>query len=401
MESRLLSLPALQAIGRLSYSWYLWHWPVLLIAPYALGSAPDAWLNVVLASAALLAAALTYALVENPARHLAALRDRPWRGIGAGAALSVLSAGLCALLTVVASWAGGTSAYRAQTITAADFDVRTLPRVVADSVDAPAVPSNLTPTLAKAAKDKPQLYRDGCDGGVHNTEVKTPCAYGDLSSPTTVVLFGDSHAGHWAPALERIGVVKHLKLVVVTKSACHAADVRIFLNTLNRTFDECVTWRRAAWRRIRDLRPAMVVMVSTAQGGVLPGIADAQQDRAWTDAWMRSIDAVSAPGTQVYYVNDTPWQPGIVPDCLSAHLDDPQSCARSRAAGLLQPKRRQMIIDQARERGARVIDPVPWFCTETACPVVVGNVLVYKDRHHMTATYSRLLAPLLLAAMTS
>ncbi len=400
VPSGLLAAAPLQGIGRLSYSWYLWHWPFLVVAPFALGVEPGVWLNVLLAAAAFVAAMVTYALVENPARHLPALRERPWRGIAAGAALSVLSAGLCLLITVVATQAQGGSTYRARSITASSFDVRELPQVVADSVNAPAVPSNLTPKLAKASSDKPQLYRDGCSGDLTDAEVKTPCTYGDPTSATTVVLFGDSHAGHWFPALERVAQERRWKLVVVSKSACHAADVLIYLDTLKRNFTECRTWRDAAFRRIRALKPAMVVMASTAQGGVLPGVPDAEQDTAWTDAWMRSVDAVRTSGAQVYYVNDTPWHGTIVPECLSAHLDDPQACARPRAAALLAPARRQSVMQAARARGATIVDPVPWLCTATACPVVIGNVLVYKDRHHLTTVYSRLLAPLLSAALT-
>jgi peptidoglycan/LPS O-acetylase OafA/YrhL len=398
--SGLLAAAPLQGIGRLSYSWYLWHWPCLIIAPYALGAQPAVWLKVLIAAAAFVAAMLTYALVENPARQLAGLRDQPWRGIGAGATMSVLSASLCLLITAAATYADGASTYRARSITTATFDVRELPHIIADSVDAPAVPANLTPKLAKAAADKPQLYRDHCSGDLTDAGVKTPCAYGDLTSATTIVLFGDSHAGHWFPALERVAQERHWKLVVLSKSACHAADVLIYLDALKRNFTECTTWRAAAFARIRALKPAMVVLASTAQGGVLPGVPAAGQDAAWTQAWLRSVDAVRASGARVVYLNDTPWHGTIVPECLSAHLDDPQACARSRQAALLVPRRRQLVMDAARARGARIIDPVPWFCTAMACPVVVGNVLVYKDRHHMTTVYSRLLAPLLSAALT-
>jgi hypothetical protein len=139
-------------------------------------------------------------------------------------------------------------------------------------------------------------------------------------------------------------------------------------------------------------------MVSSAQGGELA--VAGSQDEAWTAAWMRSIDRVRASGAKVFYINDTPWQGTIVPDCLSAHLDDPQRCTRSAADAILQPTRRRMIMDGARARGVTVIDPLPWICTATACPGVIGNILVYKDRHHLSTEYSRLLAPLLLARIT-
>jgi hypothetical protein len=108
---------------------------------------------------------------------------------------------------------------------------------------------------------------------------------------------------------------------------------------------------------------------------------------------------VSAPGTRVYFVNDTPWQAGNVPDCLSAHLDDPQACTRSRAQAVQLTDRRRLVARTARAAGATVIDPLPWFCTATTCPVIVGNVLVYKDQHHITTAYSRLLAPLFAARL--
>jgi peptidoglycan/LPS O-acetylase OafA/YrhL len=149
----LLGLPVLQGIGRLSYSWYLWHWPVLLIAPYALGRTLGGWANVLAALGALVLAALTYALVENPVRHLATLRERPWRGIAAGAAVSAVSAGLCALITVTAAQAGGVSDYRAQPLTGA----ARLRQAIAARVAMPAVPTNHNPKLAGASKHKPPL----------------------------------------------------------------------------------------------------------------------------------------------------------------------------------------------------------------------------------------------------
>jgi peptidoglycan/LPS O-acetylase OafA/YrhL len=393
-----LGVPVLQGIGRLSYSWYLWHWPVLLIAPFAAGRPLAVWENVVVAGGALVLAAMTYALVENPVRHLAALRDRPWRGLGAGAAISVLAAALCVLVGFTSTHVSGPSSYRASALNPGTFAIHRLPQVIAGSVDLPAVPANLTPKLAAATKDKPRYYREGCSGDFADAEVKKPCAYGDLSSPTTVVLFGDSHAGHWFPALEAVAVRERWKLVVVTKSACSAADTLIHLEQLKREFTECVQWRKDALVHIRSLRPAKVVMASTYPSIKLLGVTGSQ-DQAWAAAWRRSVNEVSAPGTEVYFVNDTPWQAGPTPDCLSAHLDDPSACVRDRKSAVALPGRRELVEDTARAAGARIIDPVPWFCTATKCPPVIGNILVYRDQHHVTTAYSRLLAPLLAEAL--
>ncbi|MEU7906918.1 acyltransferase family protein [Actinoplanes sp. NPDC049118] len=386
----LLALPVLQVIGLLSYSWYLWHWPALLIAPYAFGHELATWENVAVALGALLLAGLTYALVENPARHLVALRARPWRGIGSGALLSLTSVGLCLLIAGTAPRVAETSTYRAAPLTDVDLLQQSLARAAA----LPSVPRNLTPTLEKAIRDRPRIYPDKCSAAFDDPEVQTPCAYGDLSSTETVVLFGDSHAGHWFPALETIARQRSWKLVVVIKSACSAADTLIYQTTLKREFTECVQWRRAAWQHIRSLAPSAVVMASTVPSAEALRVTGTQ-DQAWTDGWRRSVEAVSRPGTRVYFVNDTPWQSGPVPDCLSANPDDPQACARNRATAVHLAERREQVMAAVRAEGATVIDPLPWFCTPARCPVIVGNLLVYKDQHHITTAYSRFLAPLL------
>jgi len=370
--SRLLDAAPLQAIGRLSYSWYLWHWPFL-----AFGGGP----KLVLAAGALVAAALTYALVENPVRRL---RLPARRTVAAGLAVTVLAAG--AYLALYRTAAEPTSSYAAPVLSS--LHPAALGRPV------PVVPGNLTPALTKATADRSRPYRDGCASGFTDATIRKPCAYGDLASTTTVVLFGDSHAGAWFPAVEAIALRRGWKLVVVTKSACSAASVRIYQAKLNRPFDECVRWRESAWDYIGSLGPAAIVMTSAAAGGDLAD-RTADPDATWIAGWTRSAELLARTGARLYLIEDTPYQLSDVPECLSAHRWSPAACAVDRASALPHAARRDRIGDALRRRGVTTIDPTPWFCTATACPVIVGNVLVYRDASHLTATYARLLAPLL------
>ena len=395
--SGLLGEPLFQAIGRLSYSWYLWHWPFLTIGPVALGVSPGLVVNLCLAGAALIAAAGTYALVENPVRRLPALRGRPRAAVALGLAVTLLAAGGYLAL----SRAGGRleTGYRAPVLTALT------PGSLAEGLRTPAVPANLTPSLRAANKDLPRVYPDGCSAELTDATVRRPCVYGDPAGTETVVLFGDSHAAHWLPALDVIARQRHWRLVVVTKNACSAAATRIFQVKLNRPFNECVTWRRNAWQRIAELRPARVFMASAAAGGTLVDDAGAPitdrnwSDRAWVDGWAATTDQLARTGARLFLLEDTPYQVKPPLECLSLHPADPAACVVPADRALPSPDRRRAIALRLRAKGVTVIDPTPWFCTATGCPVIVGNVLVFRDPSHMTATWSRLLAPQLAAAV--
>jgi hypothetical protein len=118
-------------------------------------------------------------------------------------------------------------------------------------------------------------------------------------------------------------------------------------------------------------------------------------ERAWTDAWVTSFHALRPAGARLVLLADTPWPHGNVPDCVSAHPHDVGSCATPTGQAILVPHLRAMVADAAARERVQVIDPVPWLCTERTCPVIVGNLLVYRDESHLSTAYSTLLARLL------
>ena len=144
-----------------------------------------------------------------------------------------------------------------------------------------------------------------------------------------------------------------------------------------------------------------IVMTSAASGGALVDDSGARvtdagyADRRWVQGWVTSARKLARSGAQLYLIEDSPYQPGNVPECLSAHPDDPRACVVTAGRALPARDRRRAISAALKEQGVTPIDPLPWFCTVQACPVIVGNVLVYRDTSHLTATYSRMLGPLL------
>jgi peptidoglycan/LPS O-acetylase OafA/YrhL len=388
---RLLTLRPFQVIGRLSYSWYLWHWPILVIFPAH---------RLVGAVAALGLAWATYRWVESPLRHRGELRDRPRRGLGLGAGLSVTAALVACLLVALphAIPVGARQADLRTTLDAAADPAAALARLIAAGRGVDVLPANLHPKLAQAGGDKAPVWTDGCHVDVPVTAAPDGCVFGDATSTTTVVLFGDSHAAQWFPALQRIAGQRHWRLVSLSKSSCSAADLPIWHDTLKRPYTECAAFHRSAMARIAALKPALVVIGSSFN--YRPAYPGPDVGAQWKAAWDRTFAELGATGAQVAAIADTPYMGQSVPECLGAPTNQKHAtnCRRSLHSALRGPEQRQAFLAYGTHGPARIIDPITWFCTD-ACPAVVADTLVYRDSNHMTTTYSQALAPLLAAAL--
>ncbi|MFI5888848.1 acyltransferase family protein [Actinoplanes sp. NPDC051513] len=376
----LLEVRPLQAIGRLSYSWYLWHWPVLLIVPIGSGVAK--------ALLALGLAWVTYHVVENPLRHRPVLRAR---GLSFGAALCGTVAAVAVALALLphAVPAGARRADLSKTLATSKRAEQDLGAAIEASRRLGPLPANLTPALTKAARDRPRVWTDGCHADVPVTTAPAGCVYGDPAGRETVVLFGDSHAAQWFPTLERLATERHWRLVELTKSSCSAADVPLWHDTLKREYTECTAFHRSAIARITRLRPSLVVIGSSFN--YRPARPAADLPTQWKAAWDTTFDQLRASGARVAAIADTPYMGGSVPECLAepANAGHAGNCTRSLRSAIRGPEQRAVFLTYG-----DVIDPTAWFCTD-ACPAVVGNLLVYRDSNHMTTTYARALAPLL------
>ncbi|MGN6326968.1 acyltransferase family protein [Pseudolysinimonas sp.] len=369
----LLGTRPLQFIGLISYPLYLVHWPILQLAQAARGAYEPLplWAAALLAAGSAPVAWLLHRVVEDPARRarvLAAARPRrSLIGAGVGAAVTAgLAVGAIALTAIQPLHVATTVAVAGPTDP---------PRVTG------VVASNLRPSLAAAADDNPALYADGCEVG-YTSSIPHPCTYG--SGDETVVLFGDSHAAQWYPALQRVVDRRGATLVTQTKSAC--ASIDIALSRGGAPYTACATWRAAVIAQLRADPPDLVVLADYANPDFLD---DADADGQWRrglDATITELRAV----TRVAVIADTPDLRDSPSVCLSAHLSDAAACARPASLALDAPGREATVAATA-ATGTPLIDLTDYFCTEQCAPII-GNVLVYRDSHHITATYAAELA---------
>jgi hypothetical protein len=114
----------------------------------------------------------------------------------------------------------------------------------------------------------------------------------------------------------------------------------------------------------------------------------------WLDGFKELIPELRALGTEPVLITDTPYPGRDVPICLSENVSSVNNCTFSRERGIRQ-SRLDTNIAAATENEAQVLDVTNWLCTDKACPVIVGNLLVYRDSNHITTKYAAWLAPLI------
>jgi peptidoglycan/LPS O-acetylase OafA/YrhL len=407
---RVLALSPMRAIGRVSYSWYLWHWPVLVLAPALLGHPLGlaARVTAVLVSCGL--AVLTLRFIENPLRSAAPLRGSANRSLALGGAATALAACVgVALWASVPSPVGRGAPAAALSITppptptgytidaygaAVQQVFAQVEEAVAASADLKAVPSNLTPPLAAVTPELEAIYRGAC---MRNwVEVEPPeCATGDIASTTTVALVGDSNAATWNPAFREIATQRHWRLETMSKATCPLLDLPSINLRLSRKYTECDQWRSQVTARLQAEHPRLVVLTMTRKYGAGSSVWTGLNayDPAWIDSLNRVVKRLRGTGAQVLVLGPIPVQ-SSVPDCLATHLEDATACSPSRSKAVNRPGIANEL-SATKAGGGQYVDITDLFCTADRCPVIVGNSLVYLDDVHLSLQYSRLLAPVM------
>ncbi|MBA3526158.1 MAG: acyltransferase [Pseudomonadota bacterium] len=341
--SQLLRSSPMRLIGLLSYSWYLWHWPVLIFGSELLGD-PTLVERIGLALASLGLAGLTYVLVEKPIRISAYLAPRPLLTLGLAAAGTAASAGAIGALWFQAKSEMLSPPYRAFTL---------------------------------ASRDRVSF--PGCATDFADSKVRT-CSFGE--GEKTLALLGDSHAQMWFPAIQ--AAARGYRIVTFFKNACPAAAVPAFNRRLNRVETECAEWRDKAIRQIRALAPAAVI-VTSAQG-------HADDPVRWRDGYRRTLTQL-AP-SRVILINVTPRFPSSVPECLARAVHSGTGdCSVSRIEAI-NPS--VIAAEFAAAKGlphVRVLDLTDELCGPVTCEPTRNGQVLYRDTNHVTESYARQLSP--------
>ena len=369
-------------IGGLSYSLYLWHWPMVVTAAQIWPG--SRWASVGAVMLSFVPAWLTYRFVEGPVRFhpLFARRARP--ALLLGLALSLVGVLVGLGVTQATPQAQLASAQKAVGAAALAPDP--------DQAEVRTAPGPMTPDPLKAVADVPSAYARDCQVVVTGTGVKT-CEFGDPKGKTTIALVGDSKALQWLPALEEVAQERSWRIVTYTRSAC------AFSATITVPSDDaatkCLAWGKEVIGRLTTTETPDVVLTSAVrrEGRDESGTSEAALGKGYAAYWQRLREA----GAEVGVITDTP-QPGKqVYACVAEHLEDYMSACQPTydlGAGT-----EALLAGADQVDGVEVIDVLPWVCPRQTCWPVIGEVLVYRQGSHVTATYARSMSEVIVQGM--
>jgi len=438
--SLLLHRRPLQWLGSRSYSLYLWHWPALMIAESRLGGDLSGRAKLAVALVVIGASEIGFRSIENPVRRAPVLRRDPVAALSLGAVMIAVSAtsafalhsyepdlrtGVLAvtpsLEPVVASTtsiaptagsvapgpseSGGESAGVAvdssataptSTVIAPParlvrMDDVSAPSAVVDALSTSVVPDNLLPPLGSAKYDTGIVYDNDCHV-YYDSEVKTDCVFGDPNGAVTVALFGDSHAAQWFPALDAIAAENGWRLLSLTQGGCPYLDVLTYNGKDKVNLTWCQPWRDSVRAYLRE---QSVTVVFLSQYYRLRAASDQEAIglEEWESLLPALVDSFRADGIEPILIGDSPYLEDEVPGCIAANRSRVDRCAPGEAAAEL------AAIDEsmrriADDREVGLIEPRRWLCVDGYCPPVVGNLLVYRDQSHLSATFVSWMTPL-------
>jgi hypothetical protein len=373
-------------VGDRSYAFYLWHWPVLILAEQYVGYELSVPVKLGLLAGAFALSCVSYALVENPVRRL---RGRAVGGVVFGVSLAAV---LGTAVLSLAAIAREEQRFNAPVASAAFVDptplasristraTGALPEVVA-AVQAARrgdpIPSGLTPPISKL-HTIPSQYAlpPACLSlGRSSDSTSKVCRLGQVTSQKLIVLIGDSHAMMWLPAVLEMAWRDGWAVVPLLRTGC----LPEWWENDNSPTRSCRPWLDWATRQIGTLHPRVTLIGGyTAEKRELPA-------RAATDAIIAKATTLKAWGTVVVIGDPEGLSRSPIDSVLARHASM-RTITTTWPASALRPYNR--VAAQARQRGIGFVATRGFLCSQRRCPAVIGHTIAYRDNNHITAAYA-------------
>ncbi|GAA1912194.1 acyltransferase family protein [Nocardioides hwasunensis] len=401
LAQRALGVRPLRVIGDASYSLYLWHWPVLVIAEQRLQRELTTLDLAVALTVTVVMTWASYRFVETPFRKVGTSggsRPRPRGMLLYPAAVSVAVVCCLAATHLVDRQLTGDE----EAIAVTDYDtgidgsklsddpaVALVQASVRAAVAGRAIPSDLRPALTELKEDRADLGE--CE------YVGTPkklCLRGDPDGDKTLVVLGNSHGRHWIPALDKITEKAGWKAYYLVKSQCTPVRVQMVRGGQDSPWQGCLDFNAWAEDQMRELAPDLVIVSTSGTPNVeVDGEVVRDTDGVVAelgDGFARLFDDLAPIAGRVVLLEDVPRRRLSPERCLPERDSDLGTClsgTTNRADAIA-----RLSIEKAEDAGVDVVPTRQWFCDDGKCPAVIKDMVPQRDEGHVTTTYARWLS---------
>lgn len=376
-------------IGDISYSVYLWHWPLIVIAPYIPGWGLDTINRLVLFASCFLLGWLTKRFIEDPARQWTFLtRRKPRVTYGWTVGAMVLSAALVAGVFAIQNPRYEAAAAELQQI--AESPPECFGAASSTGCENPELASSVIPSPGFGNADEPG--HDECFVQLNDSNLN-PCEFGstDESAPR-VALIGDSHAYQYLEAMIDLSEQNGWALTTHLKGACPWTTAEVGGPSAAFT-NSCAAFQDNLAEELAAVQPYDAIF--TAALAATPIVADDPVQAAadgFAEAWTSQ-----AQGAPVITIVDNPDFDADPNKCL--RLNPADECAVPRDDVLAE--RDPLALAAASVPGVTLLDFTDTFCDDDECFAVVSGANVYRDQDHITVTFAGTMAPFISDAITA
>jgi peptidoglycan/LPS O-acetylase OafA/YrhL len=400
----LLDLRVMGFVGAISYSLYLWHWPLLVLAGEKFGPlTSEAGLLIVALS--FIPAWLSLKYVETPVLNWAKELNGNGPALRMGGLVTIASLTAAVMLAVSVPPVAPPPTIDMAAVRQMQQEAGTVEPIgaevlFADPATNTAVDSfkSITPAVLSIKDDVPIVNKNGCMQGDDSVEPHL-CSFGDTKSARAIVLIGDSHAAMLIPGLSTMAAEHGFRLDTYTKGACPFSTTTVAFN--GKTYDSCRQWADNVTAAVLSHRPEAVITVMSRYRAVASGATLGINESAaiigsgLADAWKPFL----AQGVPVFAIRDAPRPDTQVADCIAQNEKKLTACSWPKSSILFRNPPESVAVQEA--AGSTLVDLTPAFCPQDICPSVVGGVAIYRDGNHLTATYAQTLHKHLGAALAS
>lgn len=358
--NKFLSSKYLVLLGGMSFSVYLWHWPILVFyKEYFNQEAIGLLQGLIIICLAIFLAYFTSTVIESPFRKIP--RKKALLNFSIGLVFSILV--LIPASIIMYNISSTIDSYNKE------WEAKVFERNSSDKIYLESNIVEFDRNEFIAAKDiLPKPYTNGCHQNQRATEAKK-CSFGDLQSDIEVILVGGSHSLQWLPALAEIAKDNEFKITSMTKSSCP-------FGRDDPSDKSCYEWNKNAIAEIIKTKPYAVITNSTrTERGKIEFIPE-----SYIDSWKK----IDSHGIKVIGIRDNPRFNFDVPQCVykNRFLNNPNACSMDRKNALLEVNPAIRYKDVIHN-----IDMTDLLCTEDRCLTQFSGYLMYRDKHHIHLPY--------------